>query len=436
MSGMGGAKLVGETLRNSMEIAERDATDRRLTEPAGQAALREHFATGSLAMKEKRPADAIKTFTAAIMMTSVALPARVMDLAVTDRLPPGNALRERYGLFYSARAAAHQMNNDAMSAMEDAYSAYFLVPNRWLSMVQVGKHAAKLCKQPMVPLPFFKRSPPPSKTKRGKDALPFHDDVAFAANEQLCHGLVADVYSMLAEDIDDANIDKRKQAIKDRDTHAALSNAALHPLGPASAAGVSAAAKDREDIRLRTFTATLQTPVDADKKTPQVALLGRLVTNIVAFRLGCRGVNPFTWRPTEMLDKLSKDRLIETWYREISAGWQPPAHDAAACSAPLPDGEPPTGGAFEVGQGVILVNMEDLDKPYLNGVRGRVWKAEEDDEALWVEMVYDVLLEGYESMGIALGSKNLVLDEDAPAKLTKAQTEAFIKGEDVHAVRT
>jgi len=289
--------------------------------------------------------EAVHAFTKAIELTVARTHGDALILAASDRWKPAEAQRVELADMYTGRGLAQLRMQSWADAVKDAHAATSLAANRsdgggHDALSLLGAASAGLCSLPQEPAAFFSDSDEAGTSKE----TPETRLQAVAMTERLCHGLVADVYSIMTDDLEEGS-EEQRAAVASRDGH--LSNGALHPLAERSATLTSAEAFTLISMAVESLAAER---FDTKTNTPKVALLAQTLISITAFRLGCREP-PLRWRPKHLLGRFREDRVIELWLR-------------SRVEAEL------AGPAFHVGQ---LVGLTDLSsRPELNGQLGKV----------------------------------------------------------------
>ena len=306
-----------------------------------------HLKRAQSALVEDDNEEAVEAFTKAIELTVARTHGDALILAASDQWKPAEAQRVELADMYTGRGLAQLRLQSWADAVKDAHAATFLAANRTdggghdaLSLL--GAASAGLCSLPQEPAAFFSDSDEAGTSKE----TPETRLQTVAMTERLCHGLVADVYSIMTDDLEEGGPEHRA-AIASRDGHLKQSHGALHPLAERSAALTSAEAFTLISMAVESLAAE---PFNTKTNTPKVALLAQTLISITAFRLGCREP-PLQWRPKHLLGHFKEDRVIELWLRSRV--------EAEAA-----------GPAFRVGQ---LVGLTDLSsRPELNGELGKV----------------------------------------------------------------
>ena len=285
--------------------------------------------------------EAVQAFSKAIELSVARTHGDALILAASDRWKPADLQRVELADMYTGRGLARLRMQSWADAVKDAHAAAFLAANRsdgggHDALSLLGAASAGLCSLPQEPAVFFSESDDAGESKETPEAM----------TERLFHGLVADVYSMMADGLEEGSAEHRA-ALTSRDGHVRQSHGALHPLAERGAALTSADAFTLISMAVESLAAE---PFNTRTNTPKVALLAQTLISITAFRLGCREP-PLQWRPKHLLGHFRMDRVIEVWLRSRVEGEL-------------------AGPAFRVGQLVGLTGLSS--RPELNGELGKV----------------------------------------------------------------
>lgn len=308
---------------------EVDPEDERLIREQLANALKKRVAERQEFAKRARGAlvdgnysSAVSAFSSAIMLCVASTHGDVIQLAVSNRWKLGDSKRTEVADLYSGRALAHLNQDNFAESLKDAHAVNFLAPDTHASLSLLAAAAAGLADHTQEPVSFFTEDPMPGESKEQADAR------AVSMTQQLAHGLVADVFSMLSECEDITGQPPRgsssaerafhstqlQDALDSRDYHAARSHGGLHPLG------------DREvtsrldgDSAFTMMTMAIESlaaaePFDHTTNTPSVALLAQTLISLTAYRLGCTEA-PIACHPTWRRGDFHEDRVVEAWFR-------------------------------------------------------------------------------------------------------------------------
>lgn len=377
---MSGTQELPESMRAELSVQLR----RRQSERAA------HAQNGRSALVDSSFNDAVTAFTAAIMLTVAVSHTDVQALVRSNKWLPSDARRAELGQLYGGRAIAHIRLENWMVALEDSHAAYFLEGGSQGTLSQFAAAAAGVCQLPQEPVSFFSRDRPDHLDDSQAAQL------AVALTGQLCHGLVADVFSYLADGYDpDTERAAYLETIASRDRHAARSHSGLHPLGPRSAAGDGLTARQAYEMMAHTIQSLAYEEVDAERRTPPAAILAQKLITLAAFRLGCTE-RCLEWRPSS-IGKLGDDRAVDVWLR-----WK-----AEGAPASGEEGETERAQLGE-GQAVRIVGLKK--RPDLNGKEATI-------------VAYDDVKDRYR-LRVAAGTKGVLLSLKARNLVVQAATDA------------
>lgn len=323
-----------------LAAALRDRQDKR----------QEHAKQGRSSMVGGDYRAASLNFTAAIALTVARSHADVMALAHSDRWKPKDPKRVELDQLYSGRALAYIKEEAWVPAIKDAHASCLLAPNAQPSLSLFAAAAAGLCRGPQEPLSFFLAD----EVIDAADSPEVGASFAAEATSMLCHGLVADVHSIMMTNLEEDS-PQYNEAVSLRDSHVTQSHGNVHPL--AVRGGLS------DDQAYQSMTMAIESVAhetihrQTDDENPKAAVLAQHLISLVAFRYGCRNEPPLDWRPNYLQKSLAEDRIIDVWLR-----WR------------LYDDSTDTGttARLAVGQQVRLTGLET--RPDLNGKQGEVGK--------------------------------------------------------------
>ena len=136
--------------------------------------------------------EAVQAFSKAIELSVARTLGDALILAASDRWKPADAQRVELADMYTGRGLARLRMQSWADAVKDAHAAAFLAANRsdgggHDALSLLGAASAGLCSLPQEPAAFFSESDDAGESKETPEAM----------TERLCHGLVADVYSMM-----------------------------------------------------------------------------------------------------------------------------------------------------------------------------------------------------------------------------------------------
>ena len=283
--------------------------------------------------------EAVLAFTEALELTVAGSLPAALKLAVSGRWKPREAPRVELADMYSGRGLARIRLGQWIDALKDAHAAAFLAPGSRDALSLLAAASAGVASMPQEPVSFFLDDPMPGSSD--EEAL----RLATNMTGRLGHALVADVFSMLTEGLDEGDPEHRA-ALASRDAHVGRSSGLLHPLGRRVG---GASASEAFTMMTMAVESLAVAPFDTRTNTPKVSLLAQTLLSVTAFRLGCREP-PLQWRPKHLLGVLREDRLLEVWLRSRIEG----------------EGDAP---ALRAGQRVRLAGLATAD---LNGELGEV----------------------------------------------------------------
>ena len=256
--------------------------------------------------------EAAQAFTDAIELTVARSTADALRLVISNRWNESMAPRIELADMYTGRGLARLRLQSWAGALEDAHAANFLAAGRngggRYALSLLAATSAGLCSLPQEPVSFFDNA----GEEAANGEMPPH--LAVTMTEQLCHGLVADVYSMLTDGVEVGSTE-HKEAVAARDRHVVKSHGALHPLA-ARGGMTSAEAFTLISMAVESLAAE---PFNTQTNTSKVVLLAQTLISVTAFRLGCRE-SPLQWRPKHLLGHLNVDRVVELWLRSRVEG--------------------------------------------------------------------------------------------------------------------
>ena len=277
---------------------------RRVNRAKHAKMARSHLVAGSYS-------NAVSAFNTAILLTAASTHSDAIKLASSDRWKSSDPRRLEVAELYSGRALAYLRQERFSDALIDAHAAAFLTPNGTSSLSLLAAASANFVSLPQEPIPFFD-DPMPGASEAEAAAA------ARSMTQQLAHGLVADVYSMLSE-ADGVELGSSQQAeiLRSRDHHAARSHSFLHPLGNGSTTSRPPSSTGSEAWRVMTMAieSLAVEPLPSTASTPATVLLAQKLISFTAFRLGCRESELSSWRPHHLRGRFHGDRVIEQWLR-------------------------------------------------------------------------------------------------------------------------
>ena len=253
--------------------------------------------------------EAVLAFTEALELTVAGILPAALRLAVSGRWKPREAPRVELADMYSGRGLARIRLGQWIDALKDAHAAAFLAPGSRDALSLLAAASAGVASMPQEPVSFFLDDPMPGSSD--DEAL----RLATNMTGRLGHALVADVFSMLTEGLDEGDPEHRA-ALASRDAHVGRSSGLLHPLGRRVG---GASASEAFTMMTMAVESLAVAPFDTRTNTPTVALLAQTLLSVTAFRLGCREP-PLQWRPKHLLGVLREDRLLEVWLRSRIEG--------------------------------------------------------------------------------------------------------------------
>jgi len=253
--------------------------------------------------------EAVLAFTEALELTVAGILPAALRLAVSGRWKPREAPRVELADMYSGRGLARIRLGQWIDALKDAHAAAFLAPGSRDALSLLAAASAGVASMPQEPVSFFLDDPMPGSSD--EEAL----RLATNMTGRLGHALVADVFSMLTEGLDESDPEHRA-ALASRDAHVGRSSGLLHPLGRRVG---GASASEAFTMMTMAVESLAVAPFDTRTNTPTVALLAQTLLSVTAFRLGCREP-PLQWRPKHLLGVLREDRLLEVWLRSRIEG--------------------------------------------------------------------------------------------------------------------
>lgn len=252
--------------------------------------------------------EAVQTFTEALELTVAGSLPAALKLAISGRWKPREAPRVELADMYSGRGLARIRLGQWIDALKDAHAAAFLAPGSRDALSLLAAASAGVASMPQEPVSFFLDDPMPGSSD---EAL----RLATNMTGRLGHALVADVFSMLTEGLDEGDPEHRA-ALASRDAHVGRSHGLLHPLGRRVG---GASASEAFAMMTMAVESLAVAPFDMRTNTPKAALLAQTLLSVTAFRLGCREP-PLQWRPKHLLGVLREDRLLEVWLRSRIEG--------------------------------------------------------------------------------------------------------------------
>lgn len=328
---------------------------------ARQTERKSHATRARSALVDGKYSDAISAFTAAILLTVASSHGDAIQLAASDRWKASDPRRNEVAELYSGRALAAIRLERWADALKDAHAANFLAPHTHASLGLLAAAAAGWAKLPQEPVAFFTDDPMPGAS--AAEAREF----AVSMTQQLAHGLVADVFSMLseAEDVKPGSPQQR-EALDSRDYHAALSHGGLHPLGDRSVTSRLPSAEAYSTMTMAIESLTIE-PIDPRANTPKVAMLAQMLISLTAFRLGCR-VPPLECRPRDLVHTFHEDRVIEQWLRSRVERMEDAAEDDVneeeSEEEPKPGGTGVSRGAAAPGKASAERDRKKSSRPH------------------------------------------------------------------------
>ena len=224
---------------------------------------------GSAALGEYRYVDAVAAYTDALALTSAHTAKEASAIAAENWWFPADPRRVEAAALYRKRAEACAGAERWADALRDALVATQLAPNAAPALELFASVAGRVAALPEGP----------------------------AAAAELCHALVADVHTMLAEDVYGAGEAGQSVAEAARARHAEAAGS-LRASSLQVALAIEAALSD----------------VAATAPPPHALLLDHVV-RLTAFRLGCRGESAYSWRPKHLAEHFRDDRAVEAWLR-------------------------------------------------------------------------------------------------------------------------
>lgn len=260
-----------------------------------QSELANQRTRGQEALAAKRFGDALAAFTAAILLSAASTHQMAFDVSRNASWRLDDPQRLEAAALYAGRADASAKLKSWASALADAHAASLLDPVP-ASLERLAKAAAGTA--------GLEHAKPAS----GLRDLPVA--VGRASTKKLCHGLVADVYAMLAEDHAATGAKGRRSSAKflrRREYHAQHAGGLFHPRARRK---LLTEEQGREAIA---FAVEAALPDLASTPPTPHAMLLEAVLNLTAFRLGLRNESLLEWRPFHLSADLRDDRVVEVW---------------------------------------------------------------------------------------------------------------------------
>lgn len=260
--------------------------------------------------------EAVRAFTEALELTVAGSLPAALKLAVSDRWKPHEAPRVELADIYSGRGLARVRMGQWVDALKDAHAAAYLAPGSRDALSLLAAAASGVASMPQEPAAFF------LDDRVSEDVGASEEEALQLATNmtgRLGHALVADVFSMMTEGLEEGDPEHRA-ALASRAVHVDKAGGMLHPLG--RRVGLNDEAFTMMTMAVESLTVE---PFDTRTNTPKVALLAQTLLSVTAFRLGCRE-SPLAWRPKHLVGELRDDRLLEVWLRSrVGEGEAAPA---------------------------------------------------------------------------------------------------------------
>ena len=310
-------------------------------EPAAELSIASTKAAEALASKDYEAA--VRNFSAALALTPAGTHVDALRIGGNNVWFANDPRRKEAADLYAGRAQAHTHLEAWDDALRDALALNHLSPDRERA-VQLFAQAAEGCAGSVkAAAEYFGQLP--SNLPDGVKLPPLPPGLALQMTHRACHGLVADAYTILAEDVHRAgqadaskgDKDKGAAALKLRDEHIRECGPMCHPLAKSYGAseteiemsifqtvegllGEPGATSDglltEPFARLDPFEpyARAAAPAPRAAAPPHAVLLSHLIA-LTLYRLGCREA-PLKWRPAYLTEHLkSSKRLVEVWLR-------------------------------------------------------------------------------------------------------------------------